>query len=524
ELGGHSLLATRLVSRIRRVLGVELSLRVLFEAASVAELAGRLTGAGEARPALVAGVRPERVALSSAQYRLWFLNRFEEGGATYNIPFVLRLSGVVDRDALWAALGDVVARHESLRTVFPEGNDGIPFQQVIEPHLVEGRWDVVELGEVGEGRLEEVLAESARYAFDLVSEVPFRARLFVLGPDEYVLMLLVHHIAADGWSSAPLARDLSGAYSARLEGGAGPAWAELPVQYADYTLWQQELLGDADDPESVFSGQLAFWREALEGIPEQLELPLDRPRPAQASHRGEGVEFRIDADLHRGMTELARNSGVSVFMVMQAAVAALLTRLGAGVDVPIGTPVAGRMDDALDDLVGFFVNTLVLRTDTSGDPSFQELLGRVRETDLEAYAHQDLPFESLVEAINPARSLARHPLFQVMLAFHNNSADHGVELPSLEASSLGINTDTAKFDLSFTLAETLDPDGALVGLDGVVEYATDLFDRGSVERVAGSLVRLLEAVVADPGQSVGKVNILSDADRRRLLVEWNDTA
>ncbi|MEU6890178.1 condensation domain-containing protein, partial [Streptomyces viridosporus] len=423
-----------------------------------------------ARRTLAPMPRPEAVPLSYAQQRLWFLGRFEGPGATYNIPLALRLTGPVDSAALAAALHDVVGRHEPLRTVFPD-TDGVPHQRVLDACDARPEWAVVDVDADGPG-LDALLAEQVTRGFDLATDLPLRATLFRAGEREHVLLLVLHHIAADGSSLTPLARDLSAAYAARCRGEA-PAWNELPVQYADYALWQREVLGREDDPTSVVSGQLDFWRRALAGLPEELPLPVDRPRPARASYRGDVVPFTLDADVHAGLAALARESGASLFMVLQAAVAVWLGKLGAGPDVPLGTPVAGRTDSALDDLVGFFVNTLVLRTDTSGDPTFRELLDRVRETDLEAYAHQDVPFERLVDLVSPERSLARHPLFQVMLTLDNDARGH-LTLADVDAEILPLGTGAAKFDLALSFGERSADDGSPAGLDGFVDFAVDL--------------------------------------------------
>ncbi|TBO54391.1 hypothetical protein EYS09_38765, partial [Streptomyces kasugaensis] len=358
-----------------------------------------------------------------------FLHSLDKEAGTYTIPWALRLTGRLDAGALRAALGDVVARHEVLRTVFPEV-DGEPYQRVLA--AADARPELDEIaGPASLAGLRPVLDEAARHRFDLATELPVRGRLYRLGEsgDEFVLLLLFHHIACDGWSYAPLAHDLMAAYEARCA-GAAPELPALPVQYADYTLWQRELLGDENDPESVLARQVAYWKEQLAGLPERIELPTDRPRPAVASQRGDMVRFEWDAELHGKLSELARAEGASLFMVLQAGLAVLLSRLGAGDDIPIGMPIAGRTDEALDDLVGFFVNTLVMRTDTSGNPSFRELLGRVRETALGAYANQDVPFEHLVEVLNPERSMSHHPLFQVSLAVQN-AADVDLRVPGL---------------------------------------------------------------------------------------------
>ncbi|MBB5959617.1 amino acid adenylation domain-containing protein/non-ribosomal peptide synthase protein (TIGR01720 family) [Saccharothrix tamanrassetensis] len=518
ELGGHSLVATRLIARIRATFGVELELRALFETSTPAGLTGRLDDAGPARLALTRYQRPDVVPLSFAQRRLWFLHQLEGPSATYHVPWTLRLSGEVDRPALHAALGDVMARHESLRTVFPQV-EGTPCQLVLDARAA--RPSLRET-ETTEAALPERLATAVRRGFDLATEPPLRAELFTLAPDEHVLLVVLHHIASDGWSMDPLSRDLAAAYTARRQ-GQEPEWAPLPVQYADYTLWQHQLLGDQSDPDSMVATQLAYWTQALAGLPEQLHLPTDRPRPAVASHRGGQVPVRLDARLHEELTGLARRNGASVFMVLQAGLAALLSRLGAGEDIPLGSPIAGRTDQASDELVGFFVNTLVLRTDTSGNPTFTQLLARVRTTALSAYSNQDVPFEYLVETLNPARSLARHPLFQVMLTMQN-APEVGVDLPGLRLTPEQIDTEVAMFDLHFALSERHNTHGAPQGIEGVVEYATDLFDPTTVETITTRWVRLLHAVAADPNRPIGRIDILAPTERHHLLHTGTDTA
>ncbi len=508
DLGGHSLLATRLIGLARAALGRELTIRALFEARTPAALARRVDGAAAARPAVVRAERPARLPLSYGQRRLWFLHRLAGPGAGYNVPLVLRLRGTVDTDALDAALGDVVARHEVLRTVYAEGADGEPHQVVRDHDAGRSYLTVTSSG----AALPEV-ERTARYAFDLAAEIPFRAELFECGGDESVLVVLVHHIAADGWSLGPLWRDVVVAYEARRGGGA-PEWDALPVQYADFALWQ--LLDGSE-------GQTEFWRAELADLPGELELPYDRPRPATPDHRGATVPFRWDAELHGRVVALARKCGASVFMVVQAALAALLTRLGAGTDIPLGSAVAGRTDAVLDEVVGFFVNTLVLRTDTSGDPSFRELLRRVREADLRAYAHQDLPFEQLVEALNPDRSADRNPLFHVALTM-NNTAGTGYGLPGAEAEEIHVSTGTAKVDLTFAVRERRGAGRAPGGLEGEAEFRTDLFDAATVEGLLARLRRLLEAAVAAPERTIGSLEILTAAERHALLETANATS
>lgn len=424
------------------------------------------------------------------------------------MPLTLRLSGELDHQALRAALADVVARHESLRTVFPE-TDGEPWQRVTDGA------DELDVVHTTAEELPGLLSTVCGHPFDLTVEPPLRTWLAVTGARESVLALVMHHIAADGWSMGPLATDLATAYAARCH-GERPDFAPLPVQYADFALAQHRTLGSEDIADSVIAEQAEYWARALAGLPEEATLPADRPRPATVSHRGRSIAVDIDADLHAGLSRIARDRQVTVFMVVQAALATLMSRLGAGTDIPIGTPVAGRDDQALDDLIGVFVNTLVLRTDTSGNPAFGELLDRVRQTDLAAYAHQELPFERVVDLVDPVRSLARHPLFQVMLSWETTGYT-GVALPGLAVSEYRQDNTVAKFDLTLSLAEGYDEYGVPTGLHGEIEYATDLYDESTVRTLLDRLVRILTGVSADPGVSINDIDLLAPGERARLL-------
>ncbi|MFD3330099.1 amino acid adenylation domain-containing protein [Streptomyces sp. NPDC058701] len=512
-LGGHSLLATRLVSRVRGALGVELSVRALFEHPTPAALAAGLVPTPTSRTPLRAGPRPGFVPLSHMQRRMWFLNRLDPGAAGYHISLAVRLRGDLDRDALREALGDVSERHEVLRTVFPSIGEE-PGQIVCEPHDARTALEAVPVPG-GEPALGALLDAEADRPFDLTCDLPVRARLFSLGERDHVLLLVVHHIAFDGWSVPVLASDIARAYRVRT-GDDLPEQAGLPVQYADFSLWQERELGSEEDPDSLLGRQLAYWTETLRGIPEELALPSDHPRPAIASYAGGVVPFAVPAALHERLTRLARASGVSPFMVVQAALATTLGKLGAGTDIPFGSPIAGRTDEALHDLVGFFVNTLVLRTDTSGDPTFQELLHRVREADLGAFQHQELPFERLVDALSPVRSLSRQPLFQVMLAFQNTAVPQ-FDLPGLESSFVESGSTTAKFDLVFEFTEG----GPGEGLSGRLEFATDLYERDTAQLLVTSFLRLLEAAVTTPAAPLSRLDVLDARERSRLLDDWS---
>ncbi|WP_229826017.1 non-ribosomal peptide synthetase [Streptomyces sindenensis] len=519
DLGGHSLLATRLISRIRAALAAELSVRDLFDRPTVAGLAQIIGDRGAAiRTPLAVRQRPELIPLSYGQRRLWFLNQLEGPNPVYNIPFSLRLTGRLDRTALETAFGDLLDRHEVLRTRYTEVH-GVPHQEILAPGAARIELTVATSTEAA---LAKDLAAASATGFDLAADLPLRAVLFELGQDAHVLLVVTHHIASDGWSVQPLVRDLFHAYGARLDGTA-PAAESLPVQYADYTLWQRELLGDEDDPDGLLAKQERFWAEQLADLPTQLDLPTDRPRPLMASHDGGFVDLRLEPELHRALVRLSRELGSTLFMVMQAGLAATLSRLGAGTDIPLGTVLAGRTDQATEDLVGLFVNTLVLRTDVSGDPDFRELVERSRAVSLAAHAHQDLPFERLVDVLKPERSLSRHPLFQVMISFQNMSAD-AVGRPELDIRLDHVTSAGAKFDLQFAFGEQFTEDGAPDGLIGQIEYATDLYDPGSVRLIGERLIQLLTAAVAAPGRPVSELEILTGDERGLVLEGWNDTS
>ncbi|MCA1006191.1 amino acid adenylation domain-containing protein [Rhodococcus hoagii] len=512
-LGGNSLLATQVAARLGVALDTTVPVRVLFDASTVEALAARVSVSTAGRTkALVAGPRPDRIPLSLAQQRMWFLNRFEPESAVNNIPLAIRLSGELDVESLSAAIGDVLDRHESLRTLFPDV-DGVGFQSIRPASDVAAP---VAAEAVAEADLPVLVEQMVVAGFDLTTDIPVRIRLFAVSPTEHVLVLVVHHIAADGFSMGPLTRDVMTAYSAR-SAGTLPSWAPLAVQYADYTLWQRDVLGSEDDPESAMSTQLAHWKRTLAGLPGQLDLPSDRPRPAVASNHGASHSFTIDADLHAAVDGTARAHGATPFMVLHAALSVLLARLSGTSDIAVGTPVAGRGEAALDDLVGMFVGTLVLRSDVRPDLTFAQLLADVRAADLAAFEHADVPFERLVEILDVERSQSRHPLFQVMLTLQN-LAPASLELPGLSVSGVDVDSVAAKFDLQVTLSESAD------GLSVDLTYATDLFDESTMRVFGERFRRVLAAVTSDPAVVVGDVELLDETERVQVLERWNATA
>ncbi|NMM91372.1 non-ribosomal peptide synthetase, partial [Rhodococcus sp. SRB_17] len=520
ELGGNSLIAAKLAGRLGAAFETRVQVKTLFETSTVEALAARIESSTDSvgHVALQPLTRPERVPLSLAQKRMWFLSQFDAESAVNNIPIVLRLTGELDVSALRSAVDDVVARHEVLRTLYP-AFDGIGYQEIHEASTAD--IDVVPQ-DLDESALLATLLPLVTTGFDVAAAVPLRVRLFRTSPTEFVLAMVVHHISADGVSVGPLVRDVAVAYLARVSGEA-PAWSPLAVQYADFALWQQQVLGDDSDPASLMSEQLRYWSENLAGLPEKIDVPSDRPRPAVASTRGGVHRFEIDGELHRLLEQLALDRNVSLFMVVHSALAVLLARLASTDDVVIGSPISGRGEPALDDLIGMFVNTLVLRASVTPDTSFAELLEQVRETDLSAFANADLPFERLVEVLDPARSQAHHPLFQVAL-FFQNMAGEALELPGLRVSEFDAGIDIAKFDLQLTASPIEDEAGVGTGIAMSWLYATDLFDAETAVAFADRLTRILRAMVADTNSAVGDVELLSTNDFQSIVRDFNDTA
>ncbi|MGW4099624.1 amino acid adenylation domain-containing protein [Mycobacterium sp. NPDC004974] len=462
--------------------------------------------------------------LSFAQSRLWFIDQLQGPSPVYNLVAGLQLDGRVDADALGAAFADLLGRHESLRTLFPTV-DGTPQQLVVPAEQTRFSWDVVDAAGWSASRLQDAVEVAARHSFDLAAEIPFRATIFRVAEDKHVLVTVVHHIAADGWSITPLVADLGTAYVSRRAGNA-PGWEPLAVQYADYTLWQRRQLGDLEDSASRISQQLSFWAESLAGMPERVALPTDRPYPLVADHHGDRVDVAWPAELQQQVARLARDHNATKFMVIQAALLTLLSKLSSSSDVAVGFPIAGRRDPALDELVGFFVNTLVLRADLAGDPSITEVLAQVRARSLGAFEHQDVPFEVLVERLNPTRSLTHHPLVQVMLAWQNvpgqaDAAGGGLVLGDLEATQLPLDTHTARMDLSFSLAECWTETGEAAGISGTVEFRTDVFDAASVEALIDRLQRVLEAMALDPTRRLSAIDVLDADEQARLNTVGN---
>nr|WP_169914817.1 non-ribosomal peptide synthetase [Rhodococcus yunnanensis] len=521
ELGGNSLIATQLVSRLSVALDTRLAVRILFDAPRVgalAELVESQVGAG-ARVELVAQERPEIVPLSLAQQRMWFLNRFDTASAAYNVPVAIRLSGELDVSAVRAAVADVIARHESLRTMYPETDDGVAMQVILHAGQAVPNLTPVPVAEA------DVLREVGKListGFDVTEEIPLRAELLQIAEREYVLVLVAHHISADGWSMGPLTRDVMVAYAARSAGEA-PGWAPLPVQYADYALWQREVLGSEDDPESIASQQITYWKAALAGLPDELDLPTDRRRPAQPTAVGGTVHFEVDSTLHSQLTALARDTGTTMFMVIQSALAVLLGRMSGTDDIAIGAPIAGRGTPEIEQLIGMFVNTLVLRTQLDEVMTVGDLLAQTRERDLQAFAHADVPFERVVEAVDVERSLSRHPLFQVALTF-GNLPSSSFELADIVITPVEFGDLQEKFDLSLSMIENLDSTGRPSGMLASLSYARDLFDESSVDRLGSRLLLVLDGMTTGAGTELRKVSIVGDDELATLTTHSAPTA
>ncbi|OBH74021.1 non-ribosomal peptide synthetase [Mycobacterium intracellulare] len=529
DLGGHSLVATKLVTAIRAECGVELGIRDVFELATVGLLAERIDQLSsgqlrQSRPRLIATAHDEPMPLSASQLRSWFAYRLDGPSPVNNIPFAAKLTGPWDIDALIAAVGDVLARHEILRTSYVE-LDGVPYQ-VVGPAGAEV--PVRRAEGVGEAWLAEQLDVERRHCFELDAELPIRvAVLRTENADEHVLSVVVHHIASDHWSAGVLFSDVMTAYRAR-RGGEAPSWAPLRVQYADYAAWQRTFLGDASCQESAIAAeQREYWTRKLAGLPEDTGLRPDFPRQPVPSGEGESVDFQIDSATRAKLGELCRELGITEFMLLQTAVAVVLHKAGGGVDIPLGTPVAGRTEAELDQLIGFFVNILVLRNDMDGNPTLRELLKRARETALAAYAHQDLPFDRVVDSVSPVRSLSRNPLFQVVVHVRDHlSATRVIE--TAPAGGDGRDTVCTSLDPIFDMAHA-DLSVNFFGTDGTgdigyncnVIFRTELYARTTIERLAHWLSRAVAAFAEDLDQSLRDVALIDAGEQHRILQDWS---
>ncbi|MDB4894620.1 MAG: non-ribosomal peptide synthetase, partial [Firmicutes bacterium] len=516
DLGGHSLIATQVISRIRTTFGVDLPLKALFEGPTVERLSARVEAMlrEDGVPAAVSIARraaDSEPPLSFAQQRLWFLDQLEPGSDAYNITVALRLDGQLHIAALEGAFAEIVNRHEVLRTTF-DTIAGVPVQRIGEPGAVSIR--LVDLEAVADGERESavdrLVREEAERPFDLSAGPLLRVTVIRASAEQQMLVLVMHHIISDGWSAGVLVREAAALYAAFVGGQPSPLPA-LPIQYADFAAWQRSwFAGD------VQAQQLAYWRRQLDGAA-VLQLPTDRPRPVAPTRAGATAALKLTQPLTDGLKALGRQEGVTLFMTLLAAFQALLHRYTNQADIAVGSPVANRNRAETEGLIGFFVNTLVLRTDLSGNPTFRELLERVRESTLGAYSHQDLPFEQLVEALQPERDLSHSPFFQVLFALQNMPVP-ALELSELTLSPVAVESGTAKFDLFLAMTEE---EG---GLSAVAEYSTELFDPATIARLLAHFRTLLAAVAANPEQRLSDLPLLTEAEERQMLIAWNETA
>ncbi|OMC21857.1 non-ribosomal peptide synthetase [Mycobacterium sp. SP-6446] len=504
DLGGDSLLAMRVTAALNATLDARLSVRALFDAPTIAQLAPLVSAGSTPSTPLVPVVRPAAVPLSQAQHRMWTVTQLHGPSPVFNIAWALRLRGPLEVEALRQALVDVVNRHEILRTVYP-APEGTPRQVVLPPERADFGWQIVDATAWSPRRLQQAVAAHARHEFDLATRIPLFAQLHRVADDEHLLAIAVHHIAADGWSVAPLSADLDTAYRSRCAGHA-PKWAPLPIQYIDFALWQRAHLGDPADPHSIIATQLKFWEETLAGMPLGLELGSTRPDEAVADNRGDIVAVEWPAALHRKIIRVARQHHASSFMVVHAGFAALLSKLTASTDVPVGIAVAGRGHPALDDLVGVFVNTVVLRVGVADDDTFAELLARVRARGLQAFDRQDLPYGILVDRISAARSMPPRPLIQTMLAWQNNKPAARV-LGDLDVTWDPVHTGTARMNFLLSLTEEFADGGEPAGISGVVEYRTAVFTPTAVKTLIDHLEQLLGTLTADPQLRLSSIDL-----------------